>query len=247
MSNRVKELREDRNWTQGDLADRIGVTWQTISRIENAHTRIMPKHEKTLAKAFGIDPSSLYDLPEPRRVSLDEEWHEHEASFQEQHRAYSRENYRPTIPGAIPEINVELGAGEGRVGEVISFPIGSETYSAHQVVEEWFLPESYLDRVIESRSGDTVIMPVVGDSMSPTYSPGDRVIVDMTQDRLVMDTVYAISDGQSPPQIKRLQRVMFAEPPEVLIISDNQSHESQRVPLDRLRILGRIVGVVAKR
>lgn len=64
MKNRVRELREAKGWTQADLGDAIGVQWQTISRIENSHTRIMPKREVPLAQALGVDPDDLYRHPD---------------------------------------------------------------------------------------------------------------------------------------------------------------------------------------
>jgi repressor LexA len=64
MKNRVKELREAKGWTQADLGDAIGVQWQTISRIENSHTRIMPKREIPLADALGVEPDDLYRNPD---------------------------------------------------------------------------------------------------------------------------------------------------------------------------------------
>lgn len=64
MKNRVKELREAKGWTQADLGDAIGVQWQTISRIENSHTRIMPKREIPLAEALGVEPDDLYRDPD---------------------------------------------------------------------------------------------------------------------------------------------------------------------------------------
>lgn len=72
MSNRVKQLRDGRGWTQADLADQIGVQWQTISRIENAKTRIMPKHERNLAKALEVPVSALYAEPDSDQVAEDE-------------------------------------------------------------------------------------------------------------------------------------------------------------------------------
>lgn len=64
MKNRVKELREAKGWTQTDLGEAIGVQWQTISRIENSHTRIMPKREMPIADALGVAPDELYRDPE---------------------------------------------------------------------------------------------------------------------------------------------------------------------------------------
>lgn len=63
MKNRVKELREAKGWTQADLGDAIGVQWQTISRIENSHTRIMPKREDPIAEALGVSVDELYRGP----------------------------------------------------------------------------------------------------------------------------------------------------------------------------------------
>lgn len=60
MRNRIRELREARGWSQSDLAEKIEVHWQTISRIENARTRILGKRERALAEIFGIAPDDLY-------------------------------------------------------------------------------------------------------------------------------------------------------------------------------------------
>jgi hypothetical protein len=160
---------------------------------------------------------------------------------------YSREHWRAHVKGAIPEIDVKLGAGEGSIGGVINLPVSSSSMSGHQVVAEWLIPDAYLRNEVRASPSHTLIMEVVGDSMFPTYSPGDRVIVDLSQDRLVSDTVYAISDGYSEPQIKRLQRVPFSEPTEVRIISDNPNLETFTVELSRVQIIGRICGHIARK
>lgn len=35
MKNRIKELRKEKGWTQEELAEKIGVTRQTIAALEN--------------------------------------------------------------------------------------------------------------------------------------------------------------------------------------------------------------------
>lgn len=160
---------------------------------------------------------------------------------------YSREHWRPHTEGAIPEIDVKLGAGEGIVGEVINLPIGAESISAHPIVAEWRLPDDYLRVEVKASPGFSIIVEIIGDSMFPTYAPGDRVIVDLSQNRLVSDTVYAISDGFSEPQIKRLQRVPFSDPVQVRIISDNPALETFTVELERLTVIGRVVGQITRR
>lgn len=172
---------------------------------------------------------------------------ESEQSQQEEAASYSREHWKPSIDGALPEIDVKLGAGSGVVGETINISVGAESFSGHAVVAEWLIPLQYLRNETKASPNHTLVMEVIGDSMQPTYMPGDRVLVDLSQTSMSSDTVYAISDGQSEPQIKRLQRVPFSDPVEVRIISDNPNLERFTVELDRLTILGRIVGHIARK
>lgn len=48
MTNRVRILRTERGWTQGDLAERLGVSRQTIYAIENE------RFDPSLPLAFAI-------------------------------------------------------------------------------------------------------------------------------------------------------------------------------------------------
>ncbi len=201
-----------------------------------------------LARALKLDPARLADgelvpavAPQPRLVSS------YDPDPDENGKGYSREFWKPEIEGALPEIDVKLGAGEGNVGEIIQLPSGHDTFSGHKVLTEWKLSQHWLQHEVKATPSATVVMEIVGDSMSPTYQPGDRVLVDMTQNRLVSDTVYAISDGMGEPQIKRLQRVPFSDPARVKIISDNPALETFEVDLDRLVIIGRICSVLAVR
>jgi len=54
MNNRVKVLRAERNWSQGDLADRLGVSRQSVNAIETG------KYDPSLPLAFRI--AELFDL-----------------------------------------------------------------------------------------------------------------------------------------------------------------------------------------
>lgn len=160
---------------------------------------------------------------------------------------YTRDQWRPSVDGALPEVDMKLGAGSGVVGETISVPVGGSSISAHPVVAEWLIPLPYLRNEAKASPNQTLVMEVIGDSMQPTYQPGDRVLVDLSQNTMVSDTVYAISDGQTEPQIKRLQRVPFSDPPQVVIISDNTNLQRFTVELERLTIIGRICGHIARK
>ncbi len=53
MKNRLKVLRAERDWSQADLADRLGVSRQTINAIETG------KYDPSLPLAFKI--ASLFE------------------------------------------------------------------------------------------------------------------------------------------------------------------------------------------
>ena len=55
MRNRLKVLRAERNWSQADLGDRIGVSRQSVNAIETG------KYDPSLPLAFRI--ARLFALP----------------------------------------------------------------------------------------------------------------------------------------------------------------------------------------
>ncbi len=207
-----------------------------------------------LARALSLDPDALArnelrPMPFESRRSLVSSFDPDAPDMPDAqpHHAYTRDRWQPEVRGALPELDGKLGAGEGSVGEIISLPIQNGVMSGHRVIAEWLLPESYLRDEIKASPGHTIIMEVIGDSMTPTYQPGDRVLIDLMQNTFVADTVYAISDGYSEPQIKRLQRVPFSNPTQVRIISDNPALETFTAELAQVTIIGRICGHIARK
>ncbi|HVI31373.1 helix-turn-helix transcriptional regulator [Phenylobacterium sp.] len=55
MKNRLKVLRAERNWSQGDLAERLQVSRQSVNAIETG------KYDPSLPLAFKI--ARVFDLP----------------------------------------------------------------------------------------------------------------------------------------------------------------------------------------
>ncbi|PKP94071.1 MAG: transcriptional regulator [Alphaproteobacteria bacterium HGW-Alphaproteobacteria-14] len=55
MNNRLKVLRAERDWSQQDLADRLGVSRQSVNAIETG------RYDPSLPLAFTI--SELFGLP----------------------------------------------------------------------------------------------------------------------------------------------------------------------------------------
>ena len=60
MRNRLRELRAARRWSQADLADRLGVSRQTVNALENGrYDPSLPLAFK-IAEVFGEPIESLF-------------------------------------------------------------------------------------------------------------------------------------------------------------------------------------------
>ena len=68
MKNRLKVLRAERDWTQGDLADRLLVSRQTINAIETG------KYDPSLPLAFKIArifERPIEEIAQPRQATTE--------------------------------------------------------------------------------------------------------------------------------------------------------------------------------
>jgi putative transcriptional regulator len=60
MNNRLKDLRAERNWTQADLADYVGVSRQTINAIEKGKFDPSLPLAFRLARLFGLRIEEIF-------------------------------------------------------------------------------------------------------------------------------------------------------------------------------------------
>jgi putative transcriptional regulator len=63
MENRVRHFREQRGWSQGELARRLGVSRQTINAVETDKYDPSLPLALRLAKLFGADVQNLFIDP----------------------------------------------------------------------------------------------------------------------------------------------------------------------------------------
>lgn len=61
LTNRIKELRTRRGFSQEELSERTGLSLRTIQRIENGETEPRGDSLKRLAQAFDVTPDELVD------------------------------------------------------------------------------------------------------------------------------------------------------------------------------------------
>jgi putative transcriptional regulator len=60
MNNRLKELRSARDWSQGDLAQALGVSRQTVNAIENGRYDPSLPLAFTIAETFGLTIEEIF-------------------------------------------------------------------------------------------------------------------------------------------------------------------------------------------
>lgn len=71
IHNRVAVLRVDRGWSRQDLADRVGINYQTVGYIERGDYAPSLELALRMAHVFGVAVESLFSL-EPFGVLTDE-------------------------------------------------------------------------------------------------------------------------------------------------------------------------------
>lgn len=256
---RLKQARSEAGYaTASDAAEAMGIARGTYIGHENGSRAFRIDAAEKYGRWFrvrsawlltGEKPMKAGGLPEYERVPLSEiEGTPPEPDFGSEDNAYvAGQKYYGRVPGAVPEIDVKAGAGIGAVGDEAVMQIAAgETVTGHRVVAEWLLPENFFRYELQATPSASIFIPVVGDSMSPTLSPGDRVIVDTRQSAFATDAIYVFHDGDGTPRVKRLSKVLFSEPPQVHIISDNPAHPTQTALLHDVMIFGRVVGVVSR-
>lgn len=127
----------------------------------------------------------------------------------------------------VPEYDVRLSAGGG-------FHVDRETTR-----RTWPLPRFLVVDTLGLAPSRATIQEVIGDSMEPTLSSGDYVLIDLNDQRIGLPGIFAVWDGDALV-CKRLERIPASEPAEVRIKSDNPLHGEYRVQEERLNVVGRI-------
>lgn len=136
--------------------------------------------------------------------------------------------------GYIPLYNVRASAGEGN------------EFDRESVVSHLAFNQTWLKNELKANPKDLVAIIVQGESMEPTLSDGDAVLINTQDSSISRDGIYVFRMGNGL-SVKRLQHM-----PGGLIRakSDNPSYEPFDFRLDELgadfTVIGRVVWVAHK-
>lgn len=124
----------------------------------------------------------------------------------------------------VPRYNVEVSAGGGALVD------GEEVVGQMAFRKDWV-------RKMGLRAKDLVLVTAKGDSMEPTLSDGDILLVDLGQTDIVDGAIHVIrNDGHL--LAKRLQ---LAFNDKVIVRSDNTIYRELEIDRADLKVVGRAV------
>lgn len=258
LGDRLSRAREARGLSQQDLGEMVGMSQQAIAAIESGKVQ-RPRRLRELARSVGVSEEHLLNeyvpiLPETiralesavLRAEMDEPsiipMHEAERNGTSTDAGEDRAlGYAPSIAGAIPEIDVEVGTGDGTVGQVLQIATKGGAVSGHMINHEWVIPSRAMDAPV----AHVIAMPVVGSSMEPTLRAGDTVFVDLRLTAVKSTEIYVIDEGDGP-MAKRVRINRDVDPAVIEISSDNPTVKPFTRPAEFVRVIGRVVGKFSK-
>lgn len=223
LAGRITAAREGAGLSKTDLATAVGVSVSTVTQWENGATKTLEGENLVMvAVTCMVDPLWLATGRGESRP--------HQLTFAE-----DRGHYRSIAP-LSEAIVVPVFAATASMGPGIQISEHDTVIGGMQLSEKWVnrnLPG------ISSRTNLAVIS-AIGDSMSPTFSDGDILLVDRGVFELKMDAVYVLAKNDEL-FVKRVHRRIGGG---VVIKSDNPLHGQEEVNNPEsvgLRILGRVV------
>lgn len=203
---------EDRGENPNSLSPKVKVSQPTILRIASGETPDPKDGTVTkLARFFGVTNDQLRG-----RVPLD------------------KKGVVPTdSPNSIPVkvFDVEASMGLGKAQPENDTVVGTLQLNINWVRQQ--LPSI-------SSPNNLAVMTAYGDSMSPTFSDGDMILVDRGVADVKLDAVYVLAFNNEL-FVKRIQRRMDGA---VVIKSDNPLYDPHVVhngERESLQVLGRVV------
>lgn len=172
LAKRLKTARERIGMTQAQLAEKTGVSQQSIAKIEKGET-LQPRRIEKIAAALNV-PQKWLQLGIEENASLVDYTVQEAESIK----------LDPDVFVDIPVLNIELSAGIGGTSETI------------ESIVDWFPLRRFDLKKAGVCAKNVRIVKIWGNSLLPVLNNGDYVAVDTSQQAPIRDgDLYAIRDG----------------------------------------------------
>lgn len=225
MSDRLKQAREAAGFERAaDAAARFGWRPSTYYGHENGSRGLKPDVATIYARAFRVSPEWL--LYGRGRRDADLSVHDGGGIALE---VELKSAPSSTHDDLVAVYNVAASAGHGAL---------AEDYSD---TSRLAFPPGYLQRLTKTNPRNLAIISVKGDSMAPTLSDDDIVMLDLSKRDLSFDGLFVIRDDGDGLLVKRIGRA--SRRGFVMMIPDNSAYPSVERPTMDIEVLGRVIWV----
>lgn len=201
---------------QSALARLVGVSSQAVNQWCRGETQPRGKRLEKIAQVLGVPVASLlgHDSEPPRPGNNSEV-------------ISSKDGIADLI---IKEVDIAAGAGN---------PTYADPYN-EVTAEKWVIPRKFLSSFVKDTENLRIIS-VSGESMSPEYKHGDKVLVDISHKTPSPPGVYVVWDGYGVV-IKRLEALAGKNPPSIRLSSANTLYADYECSAEDLIVFGKVVG-----
>lgn len=215
IGDRIREAREAKHLTQQQLADMLDVAQPTVNDWENG------KHKPGRSR-----------IPElSRRLGRSREWLEFGAD-PEEGRVLTPANDAANEMALFEELDVRAEGGAGAIHDVTT---------PEQAKHRWAVPRDFVAGQTTADPTSIKIITVYGNSMTPDFNPGERIMVDISDRVPSPPGAFVIFDGVGIV-IKYLQVIPNSDPIRVRLISRNEAYTEDERTLDEIAVNGRVIG-----
>lgn len=221
--DRLKIAREDMGWTQEEFANSLGLNQANIRDIESGKVKFSTLHALAIENVHKI--SSEWLLTGSGSMKL------------------VRDTYNLAEGHKAADVGRDPGEGFVQVPryEVAASAGGGALIHSEQIVDHLSFKAEWVHNALGVPVKDLALINVTGDSMEPTLSEGDLILIDMSHRGMKDNAIYVLQLNGSL-LVKRLQHKVDGS---VVVKSDNHSkYDPETVKKDAvesLNVIGRVV------
>lgn len=212
-----KEQKLARRWLQGILTQ-TGDTPSELARRSGLSTTTLTRFLNSEDHSYTLSARSISKIVEMTGVPFPS------LSAQNLPAPVKSEKFE-----TVPIFDIRASAGPGAMAED-GEPIGYQPYR-----------EQELSRITRADLSDLAVIRVAGDSMEPTLTNADQVLIDRTVKKVGRDGIYILALDDEL-LVKRCQ--VDLQTREIIVKSDNPNYDTMRVSgKNKISILGRVVWI----
>lgn len=238
LAQKIKALRDDRGWTQGDLAEKSGVGKSSIQLYESGKGNITQLNLEKIATAFGINISYFVNDKMSNSMSISQD---DKVSI-----SVHKSSISPKKSQNLQKLRTLIDEQENKIINLRFFPsvsaaAGYGTSNDDESFEIIPITAKFLTKVLRVPVRQYDLINVFGDSMQPIIKNGDTLLVEPTHEARNGEIVIANISGDL--YVKKLLRDPINR--EVKLTSMNELYKDIVMSGDELEML-KIIGIVRK-